>query len=131
MGPQLIALAKDALGEAAELFAGRVLLVAAPAVLGTVSVTFLGVAGYIGLVQAFGHLTAALIFAGGFAVLALAALLVLRARTRRRRRLAAEARAQLAEELSALRAVVETRRSGTPVAAAAAFVAAFLLARRS
>ncbi|MFO7854913.1 MAG: hypothetical protein R6V44_06790 [Paracoccaceae bacterium] len=131
MGPQLVALVRDALEEGAELVAGRVLLVAVPAVLGAVSVAFLGVAGYVALLEALGPQAAALIFAAGFAVLALAALLVVRARARRHRRLAAEARAQLAEELSALRAVVGARRSGAPAAAAAAFVAAFVLARRS
>lgn len=128
MGPQVTALIRDALDEGAELFAGKALLVAAPAVLAAAAVVFLAVAGYGALDQAFGPLAAALSFAALFAALALAALLIGRARGESRRRRAAEARARLAGELSALRGLAGT---GGAIAPLAALVAAFALARRS
>lgn len=128
MALNLSALLRDALDEGAELLAGKALLVAAPALLGAVAGAFLAVAGYGALSDAFGPRAAALGCAAFFGMLSLAALLTLRAQGMRRRRAAREARARLAGELAALRAMAGARDVIGPLAA---LVAAFALARRS
>jgi len=89
---------------------------------------FLAVAGYGAVYEAFGPRTAALSFAALFAALALATHLAGRIRGARRRRRAADARARLAGEVSALRLLAGAGGALTPLAA---LVAGFALSRRS
>lgn len=128
MGPAITALIRDTLDDGAERFAGKALLVAAPVVLGAAAAMFLAVAGYGAVYEAFGPRAAALSFAALFAVLALAALLMGRIRSSRRRRRAAEARARLAGEVSALRMLAAASGAFAPLAALAS---GFALSRRS
>jgi hypothetical protein len=128
MGPNITAMIRDALDEGAEFVAGKALLVAAPLVFAAAAGVFLAVAGYGALSAAFGPVTAALALAAMFAALAVGVFLVGRARSERRRQRAAEARARLVGEISALRAVAG---AGGALAPVAALVAAFALGRRS
>lgn len=133
MAPQWTALIRDAVDEGAELFAGRALLVAAPAVLAAAAGVFLAVAGYSALYDAFGPRVAALSFAALFAMLSAITYLVARTRAVRRKRRADAARAQIAAEIAALRSMTALQTiigRGTVLAPFAAAVAAFAMARR-
>lgn len=128
MSSQVATLVREAADEGVEQVAGKALLVAAPAVLAAAAMLFLVVAGYSALAEASGPEAAALVFAAGFAMLALAVQLVGRARSGRRRRRAAESRARMVGELSALRSLAGLGGAAAPLAA---LVAAFALARRA
>ncbi|MDP4033175.1 MAG: hypothetical protein Q8P60_10055 [Pseudorhodobacter sp.] len=100
---------------------------AAPMLLAATALLFLAVAGFSLLVRQIGLPGAALSFSAIFAVLALAALVLGRMRAEQQRRRAAAARAQLVAEIAAARALMGTAGALTPIAA---FLVAFLLARR-
>lgn len=95
--------------------------------LALVSVALLVAAGLVWLTSEIGFVLAALVFAGGFALLALYAQLWGRARAAHRSAQSAARRSRAAAEVAALAALA---RSARPLMPVAAFLAAFALAPR-
>lgn len=107
--------------------AGRAAMAILTGGLALVAASFLVAAGVVWLTVAIGFLGAALIFAGGFALLAVVAHLSGQARAARR---AVEATARRNRATAEVAALVALLRSARPLLPVAAFLAAFALARR-
>jgi len=107
--------------------AGRAAATAATVFLVVVAVAFLVAAGLVALTAKTGFTVAALVFAAVFAVLAIAVYFVGRVLSARRAAKILAARNRAAADIALTTALA---RSARPLAPLAAFVAAFVLARR-
>jgi len=130
MAMPLIAPLRDLLAAHVGDAAGRIVTTTAALVLAVVAVAFLVAAGFAALAAAIGFQPAALVFAALFAVFALAAYLVGRRLSAKRAAEIAAVRNRAAADIALATALTRSARPLAPLAPVAAFLAAFLLARR-
>lgn len=127
MRPELAAVAREAAAAAARSVSELAIGLTAQIALATTALGFLTAGGFALLAPKIGPAAASFAFAAIYSGLALAALLSRRMAAARRRRRAAEAQDRIAGALATARALAGAAGAFAPLAA---FVSAFLLARR-